>query len=219
MLSPVRTMRHSSRPFGPAPCAWLLVGLGLGGCDTERTRAAQEMAEAAGQRTAEAAQAAREWASGLGLGELSESAKTWLRRGASASASGIEAVLQKGEQVVPVALEIHRALSAAIDTDTAIEPIYQEVAGGPNELALRRAEADAAIRGMTRVEPIEGVQVGFKQLSSLDLGKQVSESAYLVMWRQDDRLVGFVLRSRREVAFDGLVREAPRLVALVRSVL
>ncbi len=72
---------------------------------------------------------------------------------------------------------------------------------------------------MTRVEPIEGLQVGFKQLSSLDLGKQVSESAYLVVWRQDDRLVGFVFRSRREVALDQLVREAPRLVALVRSVL
>lgn len=206
--------------------AGLLVGLGLCGCDAlggcdaaKSTQRASEMAQAAGARTAEVAHAAREWAAGLGLGELTESAKTWLRRGAEASASSIEAVLQKGEQVVPVALEITRALVAAIDTDTAIEPIYQEVAGGSTELALRRAEADAAIQGMARVEPIEGLQVGFKQLSSLDLGRHVSESAYLVVWRQDDRLVGFVFRSRRAVALDQLVHEAPRLVALVRSVL
>lgn len=206
--------------------AGLLVGLGLCGCDAldgcdaaKSTQRASEMAQAAGARTAEVAHAAREWAAGLGLGELTESAKAWLRRGAEASASSIEAVLQKGEQVVPVALEITRALVAAIDTDTAIEPIYQEVAGGSTELALRRAEADAAIQGMARVEPIDGLQVGFKQLSSLDLGRHVSESAYLVVWRQDDRLVGFVFRSRRAVALDQLVHEAPRLVALVRSVL
>lgn len=205
--------------------AWLLVAFGLvpvgvAGCDAAKsTQAASEMASAAGARTAEVAQAAREWAAGLGLGELSAAAKGWLRRGAEASASSIESVLQKGEQVVPVALEITRALVAAIDTDTAIEPIYQEVAGGSTELALRRAEADAAIRGMARVEPIEGLEVGFKQLSSLDAGTSVSESAYLVMWRQDDRLVGFVFRSRRAIAIDQLVRDAPRLVALVRSVL
>lgn len=206
--------------------AGLLVGLGLCGCDAlsgcdaaKSTQRASEMAQAAGARTAEVAHAAREWAAGLGLGELTESAKGWLRRGAEASASSIEAVLQKGEQVVPVALEITRALVAAIDTDTAIEPIYQEVAGGSTELALRRSEADAAIQGMARVEPIEGLQVGFKQLSSLDAGQHVSESAYLVVWRQDDRLVGFVFRSRRAVALDQLVHDAPRLVALVRSVL
>lgn len=210
--------------------AWLLVGLvggsgplgcdALSGCDAAKgTQRASEMARAAGARTAEVAHAAREWAAGLGLGELTEATKAWLRRGAEASVSSIEAVLQKGEQVVPVALEITRAVVAAIDSDTAIEPIYQEVAGGSSELALRRTEADAAIQGMTRVEPIEGLQVGFKQLSSLDAGKQVSESAYLVVWRQDDRLVGFVYRSRREVALDQLIREAPRLVGLVRSVL
>ena len=57
------------------------------------------------------------------------------------------------------------------------------------ELALRRSEADTAIQGMTRVEVIDGVQVGFKELSSLDLGHRVTEHAYLVVWRQGDRLV------------------------------
>jgi hypothetical protein len=200
---------------------WLLVGAGLGACDTPegRTRAAAEMAEAAGARTADAARAAREWAEGLRIGELSESAKAWLRAGAEASSSGIEAVLQKGEQVAPVAVEIGRALAAAIDTSTSFEPIYQEVAGGSPELAQRRAEVDAAIQGMTHVEVIDGLSVGFKQLSAVDMGHHTSESAYLVMWRQHDRLVGFVARSRRDVALGDLVRDAPRLVALVRSVL
>jgi hypothetical protein len=192
----------------------------LFGCDAPegRTRAA-EMAEAAGSRTAEAARAARAWAGDLGLGELSQAARSWLRKGAEGSSSGIEAVLQKGEQVVPVAVEIGRVLGGAVDTSTQLEPIYQEVPGGSAELAERRAEADAAIQGMTRVEVIDGLSVGFKQLSSLDLGRSTSESAYLVMWRQHDRLIGFVLRSRRDVALAELVRDAPRLVALVRSVL
>ncbi|MCY1055097.1 hypothetical protein [Nannocystis sp. SCPEA4] len=200
---------------------WLLVGAALPGCDAPegRTRAAAEMAEMAGSRTAEAARAARAWAENLNLGELSEAARGWLRKGAEASSSGIEAVLQKGEQVVPVAVEIGRALGGAVDTSTQFEPIYQEVPGGSSELAERRAEADAAIQGMPRVEVIDGLSVGFKQLSSFDVGHHASESAYLVMWRQHDRLIGFVLRSRRDVALAELVREAPRLVALVRSVL
>ncbi|HEY8377907.1 MAG TPA: hypothetical protein VIK91_15530 [Nannocystis sp.] len=200
--------------------AWLWVGAALGACDTPqgRTRAA-EMAEAAGARTAEAARAARAWAEGLHFGELSETAKAWLRAGAEASSSGIEAVLQKGEQVAPVAIEIGRALAAATQASVTIEPIYQEVTGGVTELALRRAEVDAAIQGMTRVEVIDGLSVGFKQLASADLERDGAESAYLVMWRQHDRLVGFVFRSREGVALADLVREAPRLVALVRSVL
>ena len=173
----------------------------------------------AGSRTAEAARAARAWAGQLSLGELSEAARGWLRQGAGASSSGIEAVLAKGEQVVPVAVEIGRALGGAVDTSTQFEPIYQEVPGGSTELAVRRAEADAAIQDMPRVELIDGLSVGFKQLSSLDAGRSTSESAYLVMWRQHDRLIGFVFRSRRDVALTELVREAPRLVALVRSVL
>lgn len=195
---------------------WLLVGLCACDSAAERGRQAQDMAEAAGARTAEAARSARAWAEGLRLGELSDRARAWLRAGAEASQSGIESVLQRGEQVVPVALEIGRVLGEAIDSDTALEPIYQEVEGSE---ALALQEVDAAIQGMPRVEVIDGVSVGFKQLSSVDAGHHVAESAYLVMWRQGDRLVGFVFRSRRDIAIDQLVREAPRLVALVRSVL
>lgn len=181
---------------------------------------AGELASAAGDRTVEAAKAARDWAGDLvRSGKLSETVEGWLRRGAEASSEGIEAVLKRGEQGIPVALEMGRALVGSVDSDTLIEPIYQEVGGGSQELALKRSEADAAIRGMTRVEVIEGLQVGFKELSSLDLGHHVSEQAYLVVWRQDDRLIGFVYRSRRDIALQQLVGLAPKIVGLVRSAL
>jgi hypothetical protein len=179
-----------------------------------------EAARAAGDKTMEAARAARDWAGGLVTsGKLSETVEDWLRRGAAASGSGIEAVLKKGEQAVPVALDIGKALVNAVDSDTLIEPIYQEVGGDAPELELRRTEADEAIRGMTRVEVIDGLQVGFKQLSSLDLGHSVSEQAYLVVWRQDNRLIGFVYRSRRDIALQALVGAAPGIIGLVRSAL
>jgi len=191
------------------------------GVMAEKTRAgAADMVAAAGERSAEAAGAAADWAGELyRSGQLTDTARAWLKQGAAASQAGIEAVLQRGEQAVPVATEIGKALASAVDSDTMIEPIYQKVSGASPELALGRAEADAAISGMTRIEIIDGLQVGFKELSSLDLGHRVSESAYLVVWRQGDRLVGFVYRSRRDVAIGQLVSAAPRLIGLVRSVL
>lgn len=187
----------------------------------DKTRVgAGELAVAAGERTVEAAEAAGSWAGELvRSGQLSDVSRDWLRRGAEASRVGIEALLQRGEQAAPVALEIGHALVGAIDSDTRIEPIYQEVSGASPELAARRAEADGLISTMPRVEVIDGLQVGFKDLSSLDLGRQISEQAYLVVWRQDDRLIGFIYRSRRSIDLVTLVGLAPRLVGLVRSAL
>lgn len=187
----------------------------------ERTRAgAGELVAVAGERTAEAAAAAGSWAGELvRSGHLSETARGWLQRGAAASRESIEALLQRGEQAVPVALEIGQALAGAIDANTRIEPIYQEVGGASPELAARRAEADGLIATMPRVEVIDGLQVGFKDLSSLDTRRQTSEQAYLVVWRQDDRLIGFIYRSRRSLDLVTLVGLAPRLIGLVRSVL
>ena len=181
---------------------------------------AGELVVAAGARTAEAAEAAGAWAGELvRSGQLSEAARGWLQRGAQASRGGIEALLQRGEQALPVALEIAQALRSAIDSDTRIEPIYQEVSGASPELAARRAEADSLIDTMPRVEVIDGLQVGFKDLSSLATDRQISEQAYLVVWRQDDRLIGFIYRSRRSVDLVQLVGLAPRLIGLVRSAL
>ncbi|MBA3548004.1 MAG: hypothetical protein H0T76_16090 [Nannocystis sp.] len=181
---------------------------------------AGELMTAAGERTAEAAVAAGAWAGELvRSGQLSEVARDWLQRGAQASRGGIEALLQRGEQALPVALEIGQALAGAIDSNTRIEPIYQEVSGASPELAARRAEADALIETMPRVEVIDKLQVGFKDLSSLDTRRQTSEQAYLVVWRQDDHLIGFIYRSRRSIDLVTLVGLAPRLIGLVRSAL
>lgn len=184
------------------------------------TKAAKDAGTWAGERTAKAAHDAGAWAGELvRSGELSEVARGWLQRGAQASRGGIEALLQRGEQALPVALEIGQALRSAIDSDTRIEPIYQEVGGASPELAARRAEADSLINTMPRVEVIDNLQVGFKDLSSLDVDRQISEQAYLVVWRQDDRLIGFIYRSRRSVDLVTLIGLAPRLIGLVRSAL
>lgn len=142
-------------------------------------------------------------------GELSASAKQWLVSQAS-DGSTIEAVLVKGVQLAPAALEVTKVLIDAVDTETAIEPIYQEVEGDPSK-------TDAAIRDMPRVEAIDGLTVGFKQMDRLDSSQHVKHRGYLVMWRHEDHLVGFVYRSTRTIDLDKLVAETPRLVKLTQS--
>ncbi len=193
-----------------------VVAVLLGACDTSRD-VSHEAKILADKTTAEARDMATRAGEYLRDGQLSASAKEWLHRGAEASREGIEAVLERGQQAAPVAMEIGRALASASDSDTMFEPIYQEVSGASPELALRRAEADAAIRGMTRVEVIDGLEVGFKELASVESGQSMREQAYLVVWRQDAHLVGFVYRSRRVIALAALIQLAPRLVALARS--
>lgn len=192
------------------------------GALAERTRVGVgELATSATEQTVAAARVTAEWAGRqVARGELTETAKGWLRAGSELSREGIEAVLAKGQQAVPTALAIGGALATAVDSDTMLEPIYQPIGDGAiTQAAIGSAEADAAIRGMARVEPIEGLQVGFKELTSLDLGHRVSEQAYLVVWRQDEHLVGFVFRSRRDIKIAEVVALAPKLVALVRGVL
>lgn len=146
-----------------------------------------------------------------GDGELSASAKQWLRSQAS-DATTIEGVLARGVQLAPVAIEAAKVLADAVDSDTAIEPIFQAVAGDTRE-------ADAAIGGMPRVEVIDGLTVGFKQMDRLDSGHHVKQRGYLVMWRRGDHLVGFVYRSTRTIDLAKLVAQTPRLVALTQSAL
>lgn len=183
----------------------------------DKTRVgARELATAAGEQTMAAGRATAEWATKLvQRGELTATAKSWLERGAALSKGGIEAMLAKGQQAVPTAVAIGGALASAVDSDTMLEPIYQPI----GQAGIGTVEADAAIRGMTRVEPIDGVEVGFKELTSLEGGHRISEEAYLVMWRQGDSLVGFVFRSRRDIAITELVALAPKLVGLVRGAL
>jgi len=147
-------------------------------------------------------------------GALSATTREWLAKGADAAGRSIEAVVGAGAQLAPVALQLARVLDEAVDREITIEPIFQ-----PLDDAEARARTDTAIGEMPRVEVIEGLQVGFKRVSELDVRKHRTESAYLVVWRRDDHLVGFVYRSRREIDLERLVEEAPRLVRLVLAAL
>jgi hypothetical protein len=145
-------------------------------------------------------------------GELSEASRRWLAE--AAAGDDVESIIAKGVQLAPVALEVARVVDEAVDEDTTIEPIYQRAGD-----AQAQAELDARLARMPRTQEIEGVQVGFRRLSEVASDKKVDESAYLVVWRRGDHLVGFVYRSRREVDIDALVAETPRLMKLVDGVL
>ncbi|MEM6291739.1 MAG: hypothetical protein AAGA54_10755 [Myxococcota bacterium] len=154
--------------------------------------------------------ASRVWADIPGSGELSDTAKGWLK-GATDNAS-IEAVIREGTQIAPVAVEIGKTLHGAIDSDTAIEPIYQKLEAGEAE------QLDAAIDDMPRTEVVEGLKIGFKQLDETTNTHQIKERGYLVTWRDGDHLYGFVYRSKRTIDVDKLVADLPRLLALTKGV-
>lgn len=141
-------------------------------------------------------------------GELTDSALSALK----SVGDGVSEVVSRGKQLAPVAVEIGKVLYAAVDKDVDIEPIYQAI---DDEAAMR--ELDESIHDMPRVETIDGVEVGFKDVSSTDAGTKSSESAYLVVWRQGENLVGFVYRSKTDVNLEQLIAEAPRLVALAQA--
>ncbi|MCH9682316.1 MAG: hypothetical protein K0V04_12835 [Deltaproteobacteria bacterium] len=148
-------------------------------------------------------------------GELSPSAKAWLAaRAADASdaSDSVESVLVKGVQLAPVAVEASKLLAEAIDRDTAIEPIFQKASAD-------RAKIDAAIGKMPRVEVVDDVTVGFQKMDAFDGADHVEQRGYLVMWRYEDHLVGFVYRSKQTVDVDALVAETPRLIALTQKAL
>lgn len=145
-------------------------------------------------------------------GELSKTATTWLKSQASGSDSTIESVLVKGVQLAPVALEAAKVLADATDSETVIEPIFQRVEDDP-------AKVDAAIGDMPRVEVVDDVTVGFKQIDGIDGTQHLEQRGYLVMWRQEDHLVGFVYRSTRTIDLETLVKETPRLIRLTQKAL
>lgn len=143
-------------------------------------------------------------------GELSATATAWLK--ARATDGSIESVLVKGVQLTPVALEATKVLADATDRETVVEPIFQKVDEDP-------ATLDAAIGDMPRVEVVDDVTVGFEQIDGLDASKHVEQRGYLVMWRHEDHLVGFVYRSTRTIDLDTLVKETPRLIRLTQKAL
>ncbi len=177
---------------------------------------AQESLEETRRVWAERSAAARAWAEDLSdTGELSNTARAWLSAGAEATQDGAESLLVRGEQVAPVAVSIGRSLAEVYDSDTVLEPVYQPIGAPGDDPETGNAKADAAIKDMGRVEVVDGVSVGFKDLTSTSTRERVSERGYLVLWRKDDHLVGFVYRSRKTIDLEKLVAEAPKLLGLV----
>jgi hypothetical protein len=148
------------------------------------------------------------WADVPDTGELSESAKGWVDEGGGSMGK----VIATGKQVAPVALEIGKTLSSAVESDSMVEPIFQEIDEGA------APEVDKAIAEMPRTEVIDGLTVGFKQLDEMSADKVVKERGYLVTWREGNHLIGFVYRSTSTIDVDKLVAETPRLVALTKGV-
>jgi len=146
-------------------------------------------------------------------GELSDRSKDWLEKAEDAG-EGIEGIVAKGTQLAPVALEIGRVVNESVDKDMAIEPIYQELG---DETA--QAELDEKLAKMPKTQEVDGVKIGFKQLTETSSEKKITEKAYLVIWRRDDHLVGFIYRTRSEVDIDKLIAETPRLVKLIDGAL
>lgn len=141
-------------------------------------------------------------------GKLSDAASA-LVTAAAASSDGIERTIAKGTQLAPQAWEIAKVVNGAVDDETVLEPIVQD--------ANDKAAVDKAVGGMPRVEVMDGLQVGFKKLDSLDAQRSVKERAFLVTWRRDDKLLGFVYRSKRDIDLDALVKLSPKLVALFNA--
>lgn len=143
-------------------------------------------------------------------GELSTTAKAWI--GKQASETSIEGIVVKGTQLAPVAMEASKVLLDAVDSETLIEPIFQKIDEDPKVV-------DKAIGDMPRVEVVDGVTVGFRQMDQVDTSTRVKERGYLVMWRHENHLVGFVYRSTRTINVDQLVAETPRLIELTQRTL
>ena len=150
-------------------------------------------------------------------GELSETAKIWLQAKATLADAGIESLLVHGKLILPTAIEIGKVLNNAVDQDTVVEPIFAKLADDSDTSRSAQEKADQAIKQMTKVEVIDGLTVGFMDLTSSAEGMHRTETGYLVVWRQENYLVGFIYRSRKQINVEMLMHEAPRLIQLVRK--
>lgn len=175
----------------------------------DRAKSAADKVKGAAERVKDETVELAGKASGLGSDVVEA-----LTPGALAVKGGIEDVVLRGEQVGGVAEEIGTVWSTAVDSDTTIKPIYQKL-----DDAEAMKNTDAAIGDMPRREVINGLTVGFKDLTLMESSVRTTESGYLVVWRRDDHLYGFVYRSKRSIDFETLIAETPRLIDLLGTVL
>ena len=124
-------------------------------------------------------------------GELSDKTKAWLAKAADDGEASIEKALADGEQYAPTALQIAQGLSSAVDSETGFEPIYVKVDD--------KASADEKIGDMPKVQVVDDLTIGLKRVDEWEGLTKNKERGYLVLWREDEHLVGFVYRSRSEI--------------------
>lgn len=137
------------------------------------------------------------------------------KRAQDAATQAKDRVVQAvGSDTAKAALEIGRVLSDAVDSDTSIDPVYEEL---DDEEA--RHKTDAAIAAMPSVQVIDGLKVGMEDVTRTTTEKHETRRAFAVIWRQGDRRVGFIYKTRRTIDLATLATEAPRLIELARNVI
>lgn len=143
--------------------------------------------------------------------ELSAVAQAWIAGFEPRSA--MDTLMRAGRTVTPTAVALGEALSSAVDSDHVVEPIYRELT--PEDIAA----VDAAIGDLPRVEVVDGVTVGYKQLDELSLERYHEERGYLVVWRTENRMIGLLYRSSKTIDVDALIALTPRLMKVTSSTL
>lgn len=187
-------------------------GLASAAKDQARTVATQAASAAKGEVDKGISKVKKELFGLTDSGALSEAASGFVTKQAEGGDPAL-AVVAKGVQLAPVAVEAAKVLNQAVDEETAIEPIFQKVEPG------KEKEVDEAIGKMPKVEVIDGVKVGFKKLDGIETTKLTKEQAAVVLWRKDDHLIGFVYRTKRTIDLEVLAKEAPRLVLMTQAAL
>jgi hypothetical protein len=140
------------------------------------------------------------------ISDGSDRAEAWL---AGAEEGSIERLAAKSSTAGELA-RIAQALNDAVDSETIILPIYRPVANDQDDI-------DKAIGDMPRREVVDGLTVGFKTLDHTDTRTKKKEEGYLVLWRRDGHLIGFVYRKKTAIDLDQVVKQIPRLVAIANQ--
>lgn len=192
----------------------LTASLILVGC-----KSSDDVAEVAKDKAKEALELAERAKEGLSertssLEGLSDSVRAWIEEGAEGAEGGVESLILEATQIARLVGEIGKVIGEAVDSETIIEPICQRL---DDEEAM--AKTEKAIGDMPRVEVIEGLKAGFKDLTSTDTEAHVKEKGYLVIWRYKDYRVGFVYRTKKTIDIDKLVQEVPKIVKQVNAAL
>ncbi len=137
--------------------------------------------------------------------DLGRDAIDTIRPYAKTGAGGIENLIVAGKTNAVAAAKLAASVAPAIADGVGFHPIYIDLGGEDEQKAL-----DRAIGNMPRVEVIDGLTVGFRAFT---------KRQFLVVWRREARLIGFVYTSLLDVAIGHVVEQAPRLISLAGKVL